>query len=58
MTKSWITTGIKISYQRKRFLHKIIKYSNDPKIKIYFKKYYTILRKVICEAKKLYYNKF
>jgi hypothetical protein len=54
--KSWITTGIKISCQRKRFLHKIIKYSNDPKIKIYLKKYCLILRKVICEAKKLNYN--
>jgi hypothetical protein len=54
--KSWIITGIKISYQRKRFLHKIIKYSNDPKIKIYLKKFCIILRKLICEAKKLYYN--
>jgi hypothetical protein len=41
--KSWITTGIKISCLCKIFLHKIIKNSNNPKIKIYLKKYYLIL---------------
>lgn len=54
--KSWITTGIKISCQRKRILYNISKHSNDPKIKLHFKKYCLILRKVICEAKKLHYN--
>jgi hypothetical protein len=54
--KSWITTGIKISCQHKIILYNISKSSSDLKIKLYFKKYCLILRKVICEAKKLLYK--
>jgi hypothetical protein len=54
--KSWITTGIKISCQRKRILYNISKHSSDPKIKLHFKKYCFILKKVICEAKKIHYS--
>jgi hypothetical protein len=54
--KSWITTGIKISCQHKRLLDNISKHSNNSKIKLDFKKYCLILRKVICEAKKQHYN--
>jgi hypothetical protein len=54
--KSWITTGIKISCQQKIILCNISKHSSDPKIKLHFKKYCFILRKVICEAKKQQYS--
>jgi hypothetical protein len=54
--KSWIITSIKISCQRKRILYNISKHSSDPKIKLHFKKYCFILRKVICEVKKQHYN--
>jgi hypothetical protein len=54
--ESWITTGIKISCQHKRLLYELSKHSNDSEVKTYYKKYCIILRKVICEAKTLYYN--
>jgi hypothetical protein len=54
--KSWITTGIKTSCRHKRFVYKLIVHTNDPKVKTCYKKYCLILRKVIYEAKKLYYN--
>jgi hypothetical protein len=49
--KSWIATGIKTSYRRKRFLYKLIVHTNDPKVKTYYKQYCLILRRVIYEAK-------
>jgi len=50
----WITKGIRVSCKRKRNLHTLYKHSNNPQVKKY---YCSILRKVIIEAKKLYYNK-
>ena len=56
-SKSWITTGIKISCANKRKLYLNYRNSNDPYYKEYYKKYCHILSTVIMSAKKLYYNK-
>jgi len=53
----WITIGIRISCQRKRYLYSIYKNTNSPQVKAYYKKYNNILKKVIINAKKLYYDK-
>ena len=53
----WITKGIRISCQRKGDLYSTYRYSNSPKVKELYKKYSVILKKVIIEAKKLYYDK-
>jgi len=53
----WITRGTKISCKRKRNLYIIYKHSNNPQVKEYCKKYCAILKKVIIDAKRLYYNK-
>jgi hypothetical protein len=53
----WITKGIKISCKRKRNLYTVYKHSNNPQVKEYYKKYCAILKKVMTDAKKLYYNK-
>lgn len=53
----WITKGIIISCKRKRNLYTLYKHSNNPQVKEHYKKYCSILRKVIIEAKKLHYNK-
>jgi hypothetical protein len=47
----WITKGIRISCQRKRDLYSIYRHSNSPNAKEYYKKYSTILKKVIIDAK-------
>jgi hypothetical protein len=53
---NWIMKGIQISCRNERDLY--IKYRNtsDLQKKDYYKKYCTILKKVIKEAKKLYYK--
>ena len=53
----WITKGIKISCQRKRYLYSIYKNTNNAQVKAYYRKYNNILKKVIISAKKLYYDK-
>jgi len=53
----WITKGIRILCQRKRDLYSIYRHSNSPKVKEYYKKYSVILKKVIIDAKKGYYDK-
>jgi hypothetical protein len=53
----WVTTGIKISCERRRNLYIIYKHPNNSQTKEYYKKYCSILKKVIIDAKKLYYNK-
>ena len=53
----WITKGIKISCQSKRYLYSIYKNTNNPQVKAYYRKYNNILKKVIISAKKLYYDK-
>jgi hypothetical protein len=54
----WITKGIKISCKRKRNLYNIHKQTNNLQVKEYCKKYCAILKKVIIDAKKLFYNKY
>ena len=49
----WITKGIKISCQRKRYLYSIYKNTNNPQVKAYYRKYNNILKKVIISAKKI-----
>jgi len=57
LTRSrWITNGIKISCKRKKELFVLCKITNNYNLKLYYKKYCLILTKVICKAKKLYYN--
>jgi hypothetical protein len=53
---NWITKGIKTSCSIKRDLYIKYRNTNNPPKKDYYKKYCTILKKVIKEAKKLYYN--
>lgn len=52
----WITKGIRLSCKYKRNLHTLIKKSNDDELKLYHKRYCTILVRVIREAKKMYYH--
>jgi hypothetical protein len=52
----WIPEGIRISRKRKRSLYILLKESNNHTLKAFYKKYGTILRKIIKEAKKLYYH--
>ena len=49
----WITTGIKISCKRKKYLYIMNKTTNCSKIKI---QYFRVLRKVIRKAKEMYNN--
>jgi exonuclease III len=53
----WITKGIKISCKRKKELFELCKICNNQRLTLYYKKYCTILTKVIRTAKKLHYNK-
>ena len=52
---SWITTGIKISCSRKKYLYLFTRESDD-NLKIYYKQYCKILTNVIKEAKRSMYN--
>ena len=49
---AWVTKGIRVSCWRKRSLY-LLSNSNDPKLKVYYKHYCSILRKTIMEAKKI-----
>jgi hypothetical protein len=51
----WITKGIKISCRCKRSLYILSRNCNDLNLKLYYQ-YCAIIRKVIREAKKSYYN--
>ena len=50
----WITTGIKISCQRKKFLHINSKTNNCSEIKVNYIQYCRVLRKLIRKAKEMY----
>ena len=52
----WITKGIKVSCRRKRELYVLCRSHNDYALKLYYKKYCSLLTKVIQNAKKLHYN--
>ena len=52
----WITKGIKVSCKRKRELFVLARSSTNYDLKLYYKKYCATLTKVICKAKKLYYD--
>ena len=52
----WITTGIKISCQCKKFLYIMSKTTNCYKIKVHHARYCIVLWKVVREAKEMYYN--
>jgi ribosomal protein L33 len=55
--KGWITQGIRKSCQRKRSLYIISKNSGNLMINLHYKKYCSILKKLIREAKKRAYFK-
>jgi hypothetical protein len=52
----WITNGIIISCKRKKELYVLSKITNNCNLKLYYKKYCSLLTKVIRHAKKLYFN--
>jgi len=54
---SWLTVGIKTSCKRKRELFILLRNSNNPDLKQYYKNYCKILGKVIKEAKKMTISK-
>jgi hypothetical protein len=47
VTNKWITKGIRLSCERKRILYNILTKSGDDTLKSYYKKYSTIVAKVI-----------
>ena len=49
--KNWVTKGTITSCRRKTQLHHLCQITNDPNLKLYYKKYTKILGKVIYEAK-------
>ena len=51
--KGWIIKVIQKSFQLERSLHNIIKNCDDLKMKMYYKSYCSISRRIIKEAKKL-----
>jgi len=53
---AWITTGIITSCKRKKELFTLTRVSNNYNLKLNYKKYCSILTKVIRSAKKLHYN--
>ena len=55
--KAWITTGIKISRQHRRYLYLLCRGIKNPKFSSYYETYCKILALVIKTAKKLHYNK-
>jgi hypothetical protein len=52
----WITVGILTSCRRKKSLHILCRNGNNYLFKLYYKCYCSILKKVIREAKRKYYN--
>ena len=53
---TWITIGIKISCNHRRYLYLLTKNNNDSNLKNYYKQYCKILAKVIKEAKRSMYK--
>jgi hypothetical protein len=51
-----ITKGIRVSCKHKRSLCILNRSCGDPRIKTYYKRYCVVLKKVIKEAKRPYYN--
>jgi len=54
--RGWISQGIRKSCQRKRSLYIISKNNDNLNIKVYYKNYCSILRRVIRETKKIYFK--
>lgn len=54
---NWLTLGIKTSCKRKRELFLLLRNSNNPALKQYYKAYCKILVKVIKEAKRMTFSK-
>ncbi|PNF21344.1 hypothetical protein B7P43_G18383 [Cryptotermes secundus] len=52
----WITNGISVSCRRKKYLYMMSSVTSCPKLKEYYTRYCSILRKVIYKAKEMYYN--
>jgi len=50
--KGRVTPGIRISSQKKRYLHKLNKNSNDPSFLAYVRSYKSIFKKCVIAAKK------
>lgn len=57
VTKTWITTGIKVSCKRKRELFEMCRNSNDLLLNIHYKRYCKILKRVIVQAKRIEIDK-
>jgi len=55
---NWITKGIRLSCTRKRELYILCKNTNILQVKNYYKKYCTILKKVITEGKTIHFNNY
>jgi hypothetical protein len=53
---TWITTGINISCNHKRYLYLLTRNIDDPNLKNYCKRYCKILAKAIKKAKRTIYN--
>jgi hypothetical protein len=53
----WITLGIKISCKHKRDLYLLYRNTNDEALKNHYRLYCKILKEVIREAKRKYYNR-
>jgi hypothetical protein len=53
---AWITKGIITSCKKKKELFTQTRISNNHKLKTYYKKYCSVLTKIIRSAKKLHYN--
>jgi hypothetical protein len=54
--KSWITAGIKVSCNCKKYLNLLSRDSNDTNLKQYYKQYCRILTNVIKKAKRCMFN--
>jgi hypothetical protein len=52
----WITTGIRVSCERKKFLYSSLIKEGNPAFKDYYSNYCKILKKVIVNAKKMAYD--
>lgn len=56
-SKGWVTDGIRVSSNNKRYLHFLAKSSKDPAFLNYVRKYKLIFKRCIQEAKRAYNNK-
>ena len=54
--KPWLTQGIKTSCHNKKNLYQITKYSRNPGVTQYFKRYCKILKSTIEASKRKYYD--